>query len=95
VTVVLISSSGGVGGAASDGAIVDSGEDGALVSSDEDGAIVDTGTATYAGSVYSVGALSTVVKQMRVLRISRDRDSRKKLTCLEYVSDIYVDGVTY
>jgi hypothetical protein len=95
VPVTLTSSTGGVGGAATDGAIVDSTEDGALVDSAADGAYIDTATAVYPGSVYTLGTTTNYGKLMRVLRIARAGDMRKKLVCLEYNADVYVDGVTY
>lgn len=95
-TARLSSSVGPSGGDALDGAIVTETGDGAIVDSTGDGAMVGGGgVAVYAGSVYSFGTVSSVVKQMRVLRISRAGDLRKKLTCMEYVPEIYVDGVTY
>jgi hypothetical protein len=98
VTCILARSTGGIGsgGLGSDGAIVDSTVDGALVDSTADGAVVGTvSLPEYAGSVYSLGIVTNVVKPMRVMRISRASDMRKKLTCLEYASEVYVDGVTY
>jgi predicted phage tail protein len=97
LTATLSSSTGGGGaGEILDGVIVTETEDGAIVTETEDGAMIGgAGTAVYAGSVYSFGLLATVVKPMRVLNISRASDLRKKLACIEYTSDVYVDGVTY
>jgi hypothetical protein len=76
-----------------DGAIVTETEDGAIVTDTDDGAMVGSAaSSTYAGAVYSFGTVANIVKQMRVLRISRASDLRKKLTCIEYASEIYVDG---
>ena len=44
--------------------------------------------------LYSFGLNTKVVKLFRVLRISRDQDLRRKLTCLEYVPEVYTDGAT-
>ena len=44
--------------------------------------------------LYSVGVTAAVVKLFRVLRISRDQDMRKKITCIEYVAAVYTDGAT-
>jgi predicted phage tail protein len=96
LTANLSSSTGLPGGNVLDGAIVTETGDGAIVDSAGDGAMVGgSGVAVYARSVYSFGLLANVVKPMRVLRISRASDLRKKLTCLEYAPEIYVDGVTY
>jgi predicted phage tail protein len=94
IHVTLTSSTGGYSGAAVDGALVDSGYDGAIVDSGYDGAIITGGTPSYPGSVYSFGTVANIVKPMRVMRISRASDMRKKLICLEYNAGIYVDGVT-
>jgi hypothetical protein len=45
-------------------------------------------------ALYSVGHINAVVKLFRVLRISRSQEMRRKLTCLEYVAEIYEDGAT-
>jgi hypothetical protein len=45
-------------------------------------------------ALYSVGHINAVVKLFRVLRISRSQELRRKITCLEYVADIYEDGAT-
>lgn len=39
--------------------------------------------------LYSFGETNKVVKPFRVLNISRDQDLRRKITCLEYIEDIY------
>lgn len=39
--------------------------------------------------LYSFGETNKVVKPFRVLKISRDQDLRQKITCLEYIEDIY------
>ncbi|MEM5766838.1 MAG: phage tail protein, partial [Bacillota bacterium] len=57
-----------------------------------------TDTVTIAGSLstvpqkwdlYSFGETNKVVKPFRVLDISRDQDLRRKITCLEYIEEIY------
>jgi predicted phage tail protein len=45
-------------------------------------------------ALYSVGHINAVVKLFRVLRISRSQELRRKITCLEYVAEIYEDGAT-
>jgi len=42
--------------------------------------------------LYSFGETSKVVKPFRVLNISRDQDLRRKITCIEYIDDIYVEA---
>ncbi|SEP36844.1 host specificity factor TipJ family phage tail protein [Propionispora vibrioides] len=39
--------------------------------------------------LYSFGETNKVVKPFQVLNISRDQDLRRKITCLEYIEDIY------
>ena len=45
-------------------------------------------------AIYSIGEVDHVVKEFRVLRISRSQELRRKITCLEYVAEIYEDGAT-
>lgn len=39
--------------------------------------------------LYSFGETNKVVKPFRVLNISRDQDLRRKITCLEYIKEVY------
>jgi predicted phage tail protein len=40
---------------------------------------------------YSFGEVNRVFKEMRVMRISRSQELRRKLTCLEYVAEVFDD----
>jgi predicted phage tail protein len=42
--------------------------------------------------LYSFGETSKVVKPFRVLNISRDQDLRRKITCLEYIEEVYTEA---
>ena len=42
--------------------------------------------------LYSFGETSKVVKPFRVLNISRDQDLRRKITCLEYIEEVYIEA---
>jgi predicted phage tail protein len=42
--------------------------------------------------LYSFGETHKVVKPFRVLNISRDQDLRRKITCLEYIEEIYTEA---
>jgi predicted phage tail protein len=42
--------------------------------------------------LYSFGETSKIVKPFRVLNISRDQDLRRKITCLEYIEDVYTEA---
>ena len=43
---------------------------------------------------YAVGEVNLVVKPMRVIKITRSQELRRKVTCLEYVPAVYIDGAT-
>ena len=45
-------------------------------------------------ALYSVGHIDAVVKLFRVLRITRSQEMRRKLTCIEYIAEVYEDGAT-
>jgi len=42
--------------------------------------------------LYSFGETNKVVKPFRVLNISRDQELRRKITCLEYIEEIYTEA---
>jgi predicted phage tail protein len=42
--------------------------------------------------LYSFGETNKVVKPFRVLNINRDQDLRRKLTCIEYIEDVYTEA---
>jgi predicted phage tail protein len=42
--------------------------------------------------LYSFGETNKVVKPFRVLNISRDQDLRRKITCLEYIEEVYTEA---
>ncbi|MDR3562617.1 MAG: host specificity factor TipJ family phage tail protein, partial [Negativicutes bacterium] len=42
--------------------------------------------------LYSFGETNKVVKPFRVLNISRDQDMRRKISCLEYIEEIYTEA---
>lgn len=42
--------------------------------------------------LYSFGETNKVVKPFRVLNISRDQDLRRKISCLEYIEEIYTEA---
>jgi len=42
--------------------------------------------------LYSFGETNKVVKSFRVLNISRDQDLRRKITCLEYIDEVYEEA---
>ncbi|VBB09660.1 tip attachment protein j [Lucifera butyrica] len=44
--------------------------------------------------LYSFGETNKVVKPFRVLNISRDQDMRRKISCLEYIEEIYNEAET-
>jgi predicted phage tail protein len=46
-----------------------------------------------AHAVYSVGEVDHVVKEFRVLRIGTGQDLRRKIAALEYLQEVYEDGV--
>ncbi|MCL5884898.1 MAG: host specificity factor TipJ family phage tail protein [Deltaproteobacteria bacterium] len=43
-------------------------------------------------ALYTFGEVDHVVKTMRVIRISRGQEMRRKISCLEYVAQVYTDG---
>lgn len=64
---------------------------------------ISTDTVTVTGSLpkipskwdlYSFGETNKVVKPFRVLNISRDQDMRRKISCLEYIEEIYTEAET-
>lgn len=42
--------------------------------------------------LYSFGETNKVVKPFRVLNINRDQDLRRKITCIEYIEDVYTEA---
>lgn len=42
--------------------------------------------------LYSFGETSKVIKPFRVLNISRDQDLRRKISCIEYIEEIYTEA---
>ena len=42
--------------------------------------------------LYSFGETNKIVKPFRVLSISRDQDLRRKITCLEYIEEVYEEA---
>ena len=42
--------------------------------------------------LYSFGKTSKVLKPFRVLNISRDQDLKRKITCLEYIEEVYTEA---
>lgn len=42
--------------------------------------------------LYSFGETNKVVKPFRVLNISRDQDMRRKISCIEYIEEIYTEA---
>ncbi|HWR42779.1 host specificity factor TipJ family phage tail protein [Sporomusa sp.] len=42
--------------------------------------------------LYSFGETSKVVKPFRVLSISRDQDLRRKISCIEYIEEVYTEA---
>jgi predicted phage tail protein len=47
-----------------------------------------------AHALYSFGEVDHVVKGFRVLSISRSQELRRRITCLEYVAEVYEDDAT-
>ncbi|MEN6411617.1 MAG: host specificity factor TipJ family phage tail protein [Veillonellales bacterium] len=45
-----------------------------------------------AWDLYSFGETNKVVKPFRVLKISRDQDLKRKITCLEYIEAVYTEA---
>ncbi|SCM83188.1 conserved hypothetical protein [uncultured Sporomusa sp.] len=42
--------------------------------------------------LYSFGETNKVVKPFRVLSISRDQDLRRKISCIEYIEEVYMEA---
>lgn len=43
--------------------------------------------------LYSFGETNKVVKPFRVLNINRDQDLKRKITCLEYIEEVYTEAI--